>query len=255
MNSPQARPAPSAQAAAMRDWLLIALAATSGYIDAVSYLGLDRVFTANMTGNTVLFGLAVAQGNGLAALRNGLALVGFVLGVAIAAFLLQKKSDTATLWPSSVTAALTVEFIVLAASGIGGIVAGGATAGTPIRILAVLAGAAMGIQSASVRALGVPGVVTTYITGTWTSYVSGLVARLRHLARSGMEPGPTGARPPGVRLQAGVLFVYALGGVLGGAAEIHWLLGGMVVPACVLLGVVVTARMFFPRAEHAATVL
>ena len=31
-------------------------------MDAVSYLMLGRVFTANMTGNTVLLGLALVQG-------------------------------------------------------------------------------------------------------------------------------------------------------------------------------------------------
>jgi uncharacterized membrane protein YoaK (UPF0700 family) len=252
MSSPHAKPALLAPSPALRDWLLIALAATSGYIDAVSYLGLDRVFTANMTGNTVLFGLAVAQGDALAALRNGLALVGFIIGVAIAAVFLQKKSQKAALWSSSVTAALAAEFIVLAASAIGGVLVGGAKAGTPIRILAVLAGAAMGIQSASVRAPGVPGVVTTYITGTWTSYVSGLVARLRHLMPSGEQAEPTYGRPPGVRLQAGVLFAYAIGGILGGAAELRWLLAGMVVPACALLGVVVAARASFHRADTSA---
>ena len=45
--------------------LLLSLAAAS--LDAISYLGLGRVFTAMMTGNTVLLGLALAQGEVLAA--------------------------------------------------------------------------------------------------------------------------------------------------------------------------------------------
>jgi uncharacterized membrane protein YoaK (UPF0700 family) len=35
---------------------LLALTFTTGLIDAVSYLALGRVFTANMTGNIVLLG-------------------------------------------------------------------------------------------------------------------------------------------------------------------------------------------------------
>jgi uncharacterized membrane protein YoaK (UPF0700 family) len=34
-------------------------------VDAVSYLGLGRVFTANMTGNIVLLGLGIAGSEGL----------------------------------------------------------------------------------------------------------------------------------------------------------------------------------------------
>jgi uncharacterized membrane protein YoaK (UPF0700 family) len=44
-------------------WLLV-LAAVAGSIDGVSYLKLGEVFTANMTGNTVLLGLAAGQANG-----------------------------------------------------------------------------------------------------------------------------------------------------------------------------------------------
>jgi uncharacterized membrane protein YoaK (UPF0700 family) len=52
-------------------------------MDAISYLGLGHVFTAMMTGNTVLLGLSLGQGHVLAALRSILALVGFAAGVAI----------------------------------------------------------------------------------------------------------------------------------------------------------------------------
>jgi uncharacterized membrane protein YoaK (UPF0700 family) len=39
---------------------LMALTAVSGLVDAVSYLGLGHVFTANMTGNVVVLGFAAA---------------------------------------------------------------------------------------------------------------------------------------------------------------------------------------------------
>src|SRR5437868_15296221 len=44
---------------------LLALTFTTGLVDAVSYLGLGRVFTANMTGNVVLLGFGVAGAGGL----------------------------------------------------------------------------------------------------------------------------------------------------------------------------------------------
>ena len=54
---------------------LAALTAVSGIVDAVSYLGLGRVFTANMTGNVLLigFGIAGAPGFSIAASAAALA--------------------------------------------------------------------------------------------------------------------------------------------------------------------------------------
>jgi uncharacterized membrane protein YoaK (UPF0700 family) len=62
---------------AIRNGLLLALAFAAGYIDALSYLGLSRVFTANMTGNTVLLGIVLADFDGVAIARSSLALAGF----------------------------------------------------------------------------------------------------------------------------------------------------------------------------------
>ena len=47
-------PAPSAQP--LLPALLLALTLVTGLVDAVSYLALGRVFTANMTGNVVFLG-------------------------------------------------------------------------------------------------------------------------------------------------------------------------------------------------------
>jgi Protein of unknown function (DUF1275) len=91
--------------------LLLTLAAAS--VDAISYLGLGHVFTAMMTGNTVLLGLALAQGEVLAALRSILALIGFAIGVLVGAIIVERESDPAE-WPAAVTAALAFETLVLA---------------------------------------------------------------------------------------------------------------------------------------------
>jgi uncharacterized membrane protein YoaK (UPF0700 family) len=91
--------------------LLLTLAAAS--VDAISYLGLGHVFTAMMTGNTVLLGLALAQGEALAALRSILALIGFAIGVFAGAIIVERESYPAE-WPAAVTAALAFETIILA---------------------------------------------------------------------------------------------------------------------------------------------
>ena len=63
-----------------RDAMLTSLSLAAGCVDAVGYLGLGQVFVANMTGNTVLLGLAIGQVGGRGVLHAGTALAGFVLG-------------------------------------------------------------------------------------------------------------------------------------------------------------------------------
>jgi len=59
---------------------LLVLTFTTGLIDAVSYLALGRVFTANMTGNIVLLGFAFAGARGLSISRSSVALIVFLTG-------------------------------------------------------------------------------------------------------------------------------------------------------------------------------
>src|SRR5207302_9967017 len=63
--------------------LLLGLTVVTGLVDAVSYLALGHVFTANMTGNVVFLGFAAAGGKGLSAPRSGTAVVAFLLGAVI----------------------------------------------------------------------------------------------------------------------------------------------------------------------------
>jgi uncharacterized membrane protein YoaK (UPF0700 family) len=222
-----------------RDLLLLLLAATSGYVDAVSYLGLGQVFTSNMTGNTVLLGLALGQAQGLAALRSAVALAGFLCGVAIGASIVrQEKSEDA--WPFPVTAALGLEMVALVAFAIVWGFARTAPSEGAIYLLIALAALAMGSQSVSVRSLGVKGVTTTYITGTWTSLVSGLVRHV-HCARSHRDQEKQTQSPAqGTGLQAAVLAVYIPAAVAGSVAETHLHLVAGILPV-LAVGLVVAA--------------
>lgn len=60
--------------------LLVVLTFVSGLVDAVSYLGLDHVFVANMTGNVALLGFALAGDRELSGAASILALAAFLLG-------------------------------------------------------------------------------------------------------------------------------------------------------------------------------
>ena len=206
--------------------MLLVLTFAAGSIDAISYLELGHVFTANMTGNIVLLGLALAQGEVLAALRSIVTLIGFAIGVFVGAIIVERESEPAE-WPAAVTAALAFETVILA------IFAANFTLldniyGGMIYLLIILSALAMGIQSAAVRRLGVPGIATTYITGTLTSLMVDLLGWLRSIAaqlpvskpaeRSDVERIPWEQR---VVLLGGVVTLYCLGALIGGVLQVY----------------------------------
>jgi uncharacterized membrane protein YoaK (UPF0700 family) len=45
----------------IRSGLVVLLTIASGFSDALGYVALGHVFTANMTGNSILLGLAMGQ--------------------------------------------------------------------------------------------------------------------------------------------------------------------------------------------------
>src|SRR5947199_8135144 len=60
--------------------LMLVLTVLTGVVDAVSILALGRVFVANMTGNVVFVGFALAGAAGFSLSASLAALAGFVLG-------------------------------------------------------------------------------------------------------------------------------------------------------------------------------
>jgi uncharacterized membrane protein YoaK (UPF0700 family) len=165
---------------------LLLLTGAAAATDSVCYLGLGKVFPANMTGNTVLLATGIAGGQGAAAWRSAVALGGFVVGAAVAA--LFPRSDEP--FRLSRLVPLAAELGML----LGAVFWWSVRApGTSARlVLIALFGTAMGMQSAVVSRLGV-GVSTTYITGTWTA-VSGWLARTIRPATSGAEGTAQGDR-------------------------------------------------------------
>src|ERR1700694_5184531 len=105
-----------------RDLLLVALTFAAGSVDAVALLRLD-VFTAVMTGNIVLLGLAVGQGAFGNALRSIVALVAYSVGV-IAGARIVGLVAIETHWSPKVTRALAIEWVLLDAFLVGWLLLG-----------------------------------------------------------------------------------------------------------------------------------
>nr|WP_243738351.1 YoaK family protein [Cellulomonas shaoxiangyii] len=145
--------------------LMLALTFTTGIIDAVGYLGLDRVFTANMTGNVVILGMALAGAQDLPVAGPVLALVGFMAGAAVGGRLLRRAAPG---WSGRTTATFGATGVMAVLLGVGSLVEhpveGTVWALTVTTALAV----AMGLQAASARRLAVKDVTTVVVTSTLT---------------------------------------------------------------------------------------
>jgi len=223
---------------AIRNGLLLVLTFAAGYIDALSYLGLGRVFTANMTGNTVLLGIALAEFDGAAIRRASLALAGFLAGAAVGAWVVERDHSDG-LWPRAVTLALLLESLLLFAFAAGWYLAHDTLATATTRAaLIVLSALAMGVQSAAVIRLEITGIATTYLTGTLTN----LVARLMGRSRRKNKPFRHSA------LLATVWIVY-IGGAVAAAVDLpRNLVLTLVLPvALVMVVATIAAIVFRPR--------
>jgi uncharacterized membrane protein YoaK (UPF0700 family) len=216
----------------VRDGLLLGLTLVAGAVDAVSYLGLGRVFTANMTGNLVLLGLAVGQGQVLEALRSVVAFLGFAAGAGLGGWVVGGAGQGGEHWPSKVTVVLGVEFVLLLGFLVAWLLAGQEPSNGVLEVLTALSAAAMGVQSAAGRRLAVAGVSTTYVTGTLVT----LMAELAALAR----------RQPGAGRWVGVLVALLVGATLGTTLMQQIRPAAPGLPVLVLGGIVVVAAAAFP---------
>ncbi len=150
-------------------WLMLALTFSTGVIDAVGYLGLDRVFTGNMTGNVVLLGMAFAGGAELPILRPALALVFFMVGAALAGRVLRKAPEGWSGRTSSTLLAVTVGLTALAVYvALVDVHADEVLGSITTSVLATV----MGVQAATAKRLKVAEITTVVVTSTITGLAS-----------------------------------------------------------------------------------
>ncbi|MGW7426227.1 YoaK family protein [Streptomyces sp. NPDC054813] len=144
---------------------LMTATAVSGLIDAVSYLGLGHVFTANMTGNVVIIGFAAAGVPGFSVLGSLVSLAAFLVG-AVAAGRLETvmRHRTPSRW---LRLTLVLEMVLLATA-----TAVAFAASHAVYAVIALTALAMGLRNGTVRKLAVPDVTTTVLTLTLTGLAS-----------------------------------------------------------------------------------
>jgi len=95
--------------------LMLALTFSTGVIDAVGYLGLDRVFTGNMTGNVVILGMGLLGVDHLPVIGPLVALACFMGGAVAAGRVLRPIPSG---WSGRSTTVLGVVGAILVATAI-----------------------------------------------------------------------------------------------------------------------------------------
>src|SRR4051794_35186177 len=145
--------------------LMLVLTVLTGVVDAVSILSLGRVFVANMTGNVVFVGFALAGASGFSLSASLSALGGFLVGAAVGGLVVERRGQHRGRLVVAVTRAELA--LVLAA------LLTAAIAGPRLDIaardgIAALLALAMGAQNAAVRQLKVFDLTTTVLTMTLT---------------------------------------------------------------------------------------
>ncbi|MFE2581052.1 YoaK family protein [Streptomyces sp. NPDC059378] len=184
--------------------LMLILTAVTGLVDAVSYLALGHVFVANMTGNVVFLGFALADAANLSALASVVALAVFLLGALAGGRLGTRFAAHRGHLLRTATAAQTV--LVAVTVAVTAVTGGRVTTGVQYTLIVCL-GLGMGLQNAVARRLGVPDLTTTVLTLTLTG-----------LAADSTPAG--GAAPrPGRRILS--VLVMLLGAFVGAALLLH----------------------------------
>jgi uncharacterized membrane protein YoaK (UPF0700 family) len=148
--------------------VLVLMTAVTGVVDAVSILSLGRVFVANMTGNIVFIGFALAGAPGFSAAASLFALTGFLLGALAAGVVIRRIDGRRPL----LLAGLAAELTLLSLAFVFSIAAGSALTSGIINLIAATVAIAMGIQNAVARKLAVPDLTTTVVTLTLTGLVA-----------------------------------------------------------------------------------
>ena len=212
--------------------LLVTLTVVTGLVDAVSYLALGHVFVANMTGNVVFLGFALAGAPGLSAPAALAALAAFLIGAAAGGRIAVGAGEHRgrQLRSAMIVAVALLLLAVLLAAILGQPVSQDAR-----YALIVPLAVAMGIQNATARRLAVPDLTTTVLTLTLTG-----------IAADSRIAGGTGGHPARRLIAVTAMLTGAL---LGALLVIHLDLVLPLAIAAALIAICVLAAHMLSR-EH-----
>jgi uncharacterized membrane protein YoaK (UPF0700 family) len=194
------------------------LTVVAGIADAVGYITMGAVFAANMTGNTVLAGIAAAHGRYGDAFNHLSPLVTFFIGAMLARLILRLWQRPAVAIGLEAVLLAALDFLPVATEGKVLIVAG-----------------AMGVQASAVTQFAGAAISTVVVTST--------LARTADAALDALLPGAAKTPPAKTtpRLLALTWLGYLVGAVVG-ALLLKAMPYPLLVPAALLVGVIFLLR-------------
>jgi len=215
--------------------LMLTLTFSTGVIDAVGYLGLDRVFTANMTGNVVILGMGLTGANDLPIVGPLIALFAFAIGAVIAGRVLRPVPDG---WSTRSTVLFGIVGLIVLAAAIVSFATPSTrpdtdSPDTVAFVITGLLGLAMGVQAGAARHIGVKDVTTVVVTST--------------LVGLAFDSPPGGNRKQQWKRRLGAVVLISAGATLGALLLLVNLGTGMAVTAGITLAVALLGHLGRPR--------
>jgi uncharacterized membrane protein YoaK (UPF0700 family) len=223
--------------------LAVSLAWIGGFVDAVGFVLLARMFTSNMTGNTALLGAQLVVGNGQEAFHAGFAILMFLCGAMLSGVLTIGGRRIGI--KSIYSLALSVEVVLLAAFLVGTEYFVPAI-NYPYLVLLALPCLAMGLQNATITQIAGAVVRTTHVTGVLTDLGLETVQFLfwfrdqtrGRLRERLLKSFTLSTRHPSLQrlfLLASIWCSFLIGAVLGLWGLGHFGIGCLIGPICFLM--------------------
>ncbi|MFN2747196.1 MULTISPECIES: YoaK family protein [Bacillus] len=225
------------KAAQYRNIMLLLLCLTAGIVDVIGYLSIGHVFTANMTGNIVLLGLAIGSSLRKTVLYSLTALLGFVIGVVIASFIVGKQEKS--FWPPGVTVTLAVEAFILLLFAFLSLFECSA------HLMIILLSMAMGLQTTAARKLAIAGISTTVLTGTLANFFEDVTKRILSINTKTILHTDA-------LLRALTIVLYCLGAVIAAVAEPVYPFAVIWLPIVMIIGIIIFAAARFHKTNEKA---
>lgn len=143
--------------------MLLVLTFSTGMVDAIGYLGFDKVFTGNMTGNVVILGMGLAGAEDTPVLRPALALVFFMVGAALGGRVLGRIGED---WHRRTTSIFAGVAVGCAGLAVYVALVPDPEVGLAGTIFTSALSALMGAQAAAARRMKIADVTTVVVTST-----------------------------------------------------------------------------------------
>ena len=232
--------------------LALVLTTVGGFVDAVGYIALFQVFTANMSGNSIHIGMSLSQRDWSDLLRPFCAVIFYVVGMLVTRIAIEIAGRTGVTRIASFTFALEAVLLVGFAHAsprmhLGQLVQLHSPA--YFAFVAMLS-FAMGVQTATLTNFGALNIYTTFVTGTLTKMTESVTRALfwawdvlrqsgiGHIVRDAAEQKDV---REGMML-ALVWLAYVAGAALGAVAKARWELRALYFPVALLAILVILDR-------------